>query len=279
MAREVRRAMGLQSRPMSRTRLDIALVERGLVPTRARAQAAVVAGHVRVDGRVVDKPGTAVAADAALEVTAAAPYVSRGGEKLAGALDVLALDVRGARALDLGASTGGFTDCLLQRGAAHVVAVDVGYGQLAWSLRGDERVTVMERTNARHLVAGDLPYAPDLVVCDVAFIGIGAIWPAVARVAAPGFRALMMVKPQFEVGRAHVGSGGVVRDPAHRRDAIVAVATALSAERGVVRAVTPSTLPGPKGNREFFILVEDAASGASAIDVTAAAERAVEEAA
>ncbi len=252
---------------MARTRLDQALVERGLAPSRARAQAAVVAGHVRVNGAVADKPSTAIDEDASIEVEAPPPYVSRGGEKLAGALADLAVDVTGAMALDLGASTGGFTDCLLQNGARSVIAVDVGYGQLAWNLRNDPRVTVMERTNARHLTPQDLPYAPDLVTCDLAFISVGTVWPAVAGCLADGFRALLLVKPQFEVGRGRVGSGGVVRDPAAHRDAIIQVAHAVSAVRGVVCGVVPSRLVGPKGNREFFLLVRDGADVGGGIDV------------
>lgn len=261
---------------MTRYRLDLALVERGLADTRAKAQAAVLAGRVRIDGVVANKASLTVGHDTAIELLAPPPFVSRGGEKLAGALDDTGLDVSGASALDLGASTGGFTDCLLQRGAGRVIAVDVGYGQLAWTLRTDARVTVMERTNARSLTPADLPYAPDLVVCDVAFISIATIWPAVARCAAGGFRALMMVKPQFEVGKGQVGSGGVVRDPRLHRDAIMRVATAIEADRGVVRTVAASRLTGPKGNREFFLLVEDGARGAERIDVAAAAECATE---
>lgn len=236
----------------------------------------MVAGLVRVDGAVADKPSTAIADDAVIEMQAPPPFVSRGGEKLAGALADLDVDVTGAVALDLGASTGGFTDCLLQGGAVHVVAVDVGYGQLAWTLRNDPRVTVLERTNARHLVPDDLPYAPDLVTCDLAFISVGTVWPAVAACLADGARAVLLVKPQFEVGRGRVGSGGVVRDPAAHRDAIIQVADAVSAVRGVVCGVVPSRLVGPKGNREFFLLVRDPGEGVEAIDVEAQAMRVTE---
>jgi 23S rRNA (cytidine1920-2'-O)/16S rRNA (cytidine1409-2'-O)-methyltransferase len=238
---------------MSRIRLDAALVERGLVPSRARAQAAVAAGQVRVNGALAARPAAPVDPDADLVVDAPPPFVSRGGEKLAGALDDFALDVTGARALDLGASTGGFTDCLLQRGAASVVAVDVGYGQLAWTLRNDPRVTVLERTNARHLTPDAVGEAPDLVTCDLAFISVETVWPAVAACLAGDHRAVVLVKPQFEVGKGQVGSGGVVRDPALHARAIERVAGALTAQGGRVLGVAASHLTGPKGNREFFV--------------------------
>jgi 23S rRNA (cytidine1920-2'-O)/16S rRNA (cytidine1409-2'-O)-methyltransferase len=218
-----------------------------------------MAGRVRVDGRTVDKPGAGVAEGAAIAVEPAREYVSRGGIKLANALDALGVDVRGACAIDLGASTGGFTDCLLQRGARRVIAVDVGYGQLDWGLRQDERVHVMERTNARDLRPGLLPWAPDLATCDLSFISIGTVWGAVRRCLAPGWRAMVMVKPQFEVGRERVGSGGVVRDPQAREDAVRGVVAALEAEGGRVAGTADSGLPGPKGNRETFVLAVDAA--------------------
>jgi 23S rRNA (cytidine1920-2'-O)/16S rRNA (cytidine1409-2'-O)-methyltransferase len=247
---------------MPRSRLDVALVERGLFPNRSRAQAAVMAGRVRVDGRAADKPGAGVPEGASLEVQGADEYVSRGGVKLAVALDALGVEVAGARALDLGASTGGFTDCLLQRGAAEVIALDVGYGQLAWSLRTDARVHVMERTNARRLSPGDLPYAPDLVTCDLSFISIGTVWGAVVPCLARGWRAMVMVKPQFEVGRGRVGSGGVVRDDEAREDAVRSVAGVIEAAGGRVAGRADAGLPGPKGNREVFLLAEDAGEGA-----------------
>ncbi|HVH00210.1 MAG TPA: TlyA family RNA methyltransferase [Miltoncostaeaceae bacterium] len=244
---------------MPRSRLDVALVERGLFPSRARAQAAVMAGRVHVDGRRVDKPGAGVAEGAAIAVEPAREYVSRGGIKLANALDALEVDVRGACAIDLGASTGGFTDCLLQRGARRVIAVDVGYGQLDWALRQDERVHVMERTNARDLRPELLPWQPDLATCDLSFISIGTVWGAVRRCLAPGWRAMVMVKPQFEVGRERVGSGGVVRDPQAREDAVRAVIEAIEAEGGRAAGTADSGLPGPRGNREIFVLAVDAA--------------------
>ena len=229
------------------------LVQRGLFPTRSRAQAAVMAGRVRVDGRPVDKPGVNVAEDAEVAVRQEREYVSRGGLKLVAALEALGVDVTGAQALDLGASTGGFTDCLLQRGAARVIALDVGYGQLDWSLRGDDRVHVMERTNARHLSPGDLPYAPDLVTCDLSFISVGTVWGAVVPCLAPGWRAMVMVKPQFEVGRERVGSGGVVRDEAAREDAVRGVVEVIEATGGRVLGTADAGVPGPKGNREVFV--------------------------
>ena len=247
---------------MPRSRLDVALVERGLFPNRSRAQAAVMAGRVRVDGRPADKPGSGVADGAELEVAEGAEYVSRGGVKLAGALDALGVDLAGARALDLGASTGGFTDCMLGRGAQSVIALDVGYGQLAWSLRQDPRVHVMERTNARYLTPGALPYAPDMVTCDLSFISIGTVWGAVVPCLARGWRAMVMVKPQFEVGRERVGSGGVVRDDAVREDAVRGVIEGIEATGGRVLGTADAGLPGPKGNREVFVLAADAGVGA-----------------
>ncbi|MGI9540061.1 MAG: TlyA family RNA methyltransferase, partial [Miltoncostaeaceae bacterium] len=199
---------------MPSTRLDLALVERGLARSRSAARALVMAGQVTVDGRPADKPGTGVPQAADLAVADGQRFVSRGGEKLSGALHDLGVDVQGAWALDLGASTGGFTDCLLQSGAREVVSVDVGYGQLDWALRNDERVHVRERLNARSLSADDLPYAPDLVTCDLAFISVATVWPAVAPLLDGGWRALVLVKPQFEASPSEGGKGGVVRDAA-----------------------------------------------------------------
>ncbi len=262
---------------MSRSRLDAALVERGLAPSRTRAQAAVVAGRVRVDGAVVDRPATPVTEAATLELDPGNPFVSRGGEKLAGALDDLSIDVTGVVALDLGASTGGFTDCLLQRGARQVTAVDVGYGQLAWSLRIDPRVSVKERTNARNLVPDDLSERPDFVTCDLAFISIETVWPAVARCLADVFRGVLLVKPQFEVGRGNVGSGGVVRDPGQHRFAIERVASAIGGTGAVVTGVVPSHLIGPKGNREFCLAISDGVTG-TPVPLEAAVDDAIREA-
>ena len=228
-------------------RVDVLLVERGLAESRAQAQALVLAGLVPG----YDKPGTQVDEGAELEVERPPPYVSRGGHKLEHALDELAVDPAGRDALDVGASTGGFTDVLLQRGARRVIALDVGYGQLHPKLRGDPRVTVLERTNARELT--ELPFAPDLVTCDVSFISVRkALAPALA-LAAPGWEALVLVKPQFEAGRAEVGKGGVVRDPAVHGRVLREVAEAAQAWGGQAAAVVDSGLPGPKGNREFFV--------------------------
>ena len=246
----------LQSRLMARSRLDAALVERGLVPSRARAQAAVASGRVRINGNVADRPANPVEPDDTLVVEPAPEFVSRGGEKLAGALADIDLDVTGVRALDLGASTGGFTDCLLQRGAAHVIAVDVGYGQLAWTLRNDPRVTVLERTNARHLTSDAVDPPADFATCDLAFISVATVWPAAVRCLTRDHRALVLVKPQFEVGKGKVPQGGVVRDPVLHAEAIRHVARAITAHGGRVRSVVASRLIGPKGNREFFIFCE-----------------------
>jgi 23S rRNA (cytidine1920-2'-O)/16S rRNA (cytidine1409-2'-O)-methyltransferase len=238
----------------ARVRLDRLLLERGLVDSRERARRLIMAGLVLVDDRPVTKPGTALPGDAAIRLrTPESRYVSRGGEKLAGALDAFGLDVQGLVALDVGASTGGFTDCLLQRGARRVIAVDVGYGQLAWQLRQDPRVTVIERTNARTLTPTVLPDTPDLAVVDVSFISLRLVLPAVlACLCRPG-TIVALVKPQFEVGRDHVGKGGVVRDPTLRAAAVTSVRNAAEALGLQVRGEADSILPGPKGNREVFL--------------------------
>jgi 23S rRNA (cytidine1920-2'-O)/16S rRNA (cytidine1409-2'-O)-methyltransferase len=229
-------------------RLDVLMVERGLAESRAQAQALVMAGRVRGFA----KPGTQLDEAAEIELERPAPYVSRGGEKLAHALDATRLDPAGAHALDVGASTGGFTDVLLQRGAEHVVALDVGYGQLAQRLRDDPRVTVVERKNARDLERDDLPYAPDLVVCDVSFISIRLALPPALDAAQPGWQALVLVKPQFEAGRAEAPRG-VVRDRDVHRRVLRELAEAATQWHAEPRAVVDSGLPGPKGNREFFL--------------------------
>ena len=228
-------------------RLDVLLVERGLAETRSQAQALVLAGRVRG----FDKPGQQVDDATDIDVDQPSPYVSRGGEKLSNALDALGLDVRARDALDVGASTGGFTDVLLQRGAARVIALDVGYGQLHPKLRADPRVTVLERTNAREL--RELPFAPDLIVCDVSFISARTALPPVLALARPGWEALVLVKPQFEAGRQDVGKGGVVRDPEVQRRTVRAVAEAAIGWGARTLAAVDSGLPGPKGNREFFL--------------------------
>jgi 23S rRNA (cytidine1920-2'-O)/16S rRNA (cytidine1409-2'-O)-methyltransferase len=236
-------------RPVRRVkkRLDLLLVERGLAESRTQAQALVMAGLVRG----YDKPGTQVADDAELVVARGREYVSRGGVKLAHALDLLGVDPRGRSCLDLGASTGGFTDVLLRRGAARVIALDVGYGQLHPRLREDDRVVVLERTNARHL--RELPFAPELVVCDVSFISVRAALPPALELAAPGWQAVVLVKPQFEAGRRDVGKGGVVRDRAVHRLVLREVAEAALDWEARTVGVVDSGLPGPKGNREFFL--------------------------
>jgi 23S rRNA (cytidine1920-2'-O)/16S rRNA (cytidine1409-2'-O)-methyltransferase len=240
-----------------RKRLDMAMAERGLFESRSRAAAAVMAGAVRVGGEPARKPGQMVGDDDEITVERGPDYVSRGGIKLANALDALPIDVVGRRALDVGASTGGFTDVLLQRGAAHVVALDVAYGELHWKLRTDDRVTVIERTNARSVRAEDLPYAPDLIVADVSFISLTKVLPAVLACAAERFDCLAMVKPQFEVGRGQVGKGGVVRDEATRRAAIDGVADAVRALGAIVRGEVASGLAGPKGNLETFLWIAE----------------------
>jgi 23S rRNA (cytidine1920-2'-O)/16S rRNA (cytidine1409-2'-O)-methyltransferase len=230
-------------------RLDVLLVERGLAESRSQAQALVLAGLVRG----YDKPGAQVADDVELDVEHPPRFVSRGGEKLQNALDALGVSVAGRDCADVGASTGGFTDCLLQAGARRVVAIDVGYGQLHPRLRGDPRVTVLERVNARLLT--ELPFAPELVVCDVSFISVTKALPPVLTLAVPGWEALVLVKPQFEAGRAEV-TKGVVRDPDVQRKVLETVIEAARAWGGVTVGVVDSGLPGPKGNREFFVHLE-----------------------
>jgi 23S rRNA (cytidine1920-2'-O)/16S rRNA (cytidine1409-2'-O)-methyltransferase len=233
-------------------RADVLLVEQGLAESRAQAQALVLAGLVPG----VAKPGQQLDEATALEVERLPQYVSRGGDKLANALDALELDVRGRHALDVGASTGGFTDVLLQRGAARVIALDVGYGQLHPRLRGDARVIVLERTNARAVT--ELPFPPDLIVCDVSFISVRTALPQLLRLAQPGWEGVVLVKPQFEAGRADVGKGGVVRDPEVRRRVVREVAEAALGWQGRTVAAVDSGVPGPKGNREVFLhLVHD----------------------
>ncbi len=263
------------SAAMPKRRLDTLLAERGLFETRTRAAAAVMAGDVRVGDRPARKPGELVAPDAELAVAERPAFVSRGGVKLANALDAFGIDPAGRRALDAGASTGGFTDCLLQRGAEAVIALDVAYGELHWTLRNDPRVTVVERRNARSLAPGELPWAPDLIVADVSFISLTKVLPAVLAAAAPRFDCLALVKPQFEVGRERVGKGGVVREAAERRAALVAVATHARDEIGAaVLGFASSGLPGPAGNRESFVWLAEAGRPGAIEDSEAAARRA-----
>jgi 23S rRNA (cytidine1920-2'-O)/16S rRNA (cytidine1409-2'-O)-methyltransferase len=260
---------------MPRVRLDALLASRGLYESRSRAAAAVIAGDVMLGPgrRRAEKPGQLVADDVEVDVVAPPPFVSRGGVKLANALDAFAVDVAGRRGLDVGASTGGFTDCLLQRGAVHVVALDVAYGELHWSLREDVRVTVIERANARALECSALPYRPDVIVMDLSFISLEKVLPAVLACGAPdGFDCLAMVKPQFEVGRERLGKGGVVRSAEDRRDAVAAVAACGAGAGASVLGFAPSGLPGPSGNRETFVWFGEAgrAGALGADDVRAA---------
>ena len=235
-------------------RLDQLLVERGLAPTRAKAQALILAGTVFSGERRLDKPGASFATDMPVEVRGKDhPFVSRGGIKLAHGLDHFRIDPHGLVALDIGASTGGFTDVLLQRGAARVYAVDVGFGQFAWSLRNDPRVVLLERVNARHLTAAQIPEPVDLVVCDASFIGLETVLPAPLALAKKQANLVALIKPQFEVGPDRVGKGGVVRDPALHREVCDRIAAWLTAQGWRVLGVVESPIRGPEGNVEFLI--------------------------
>ncbi len=235
-------------------RLDVLLVERGLVETRAKAQALILAGAVFSGDRKLDKAGTAYAEDTPLEVkTRDHPWVSRGGIKLAHALEHFAIDVAGFVALDVGASTGGFTDVLLQKGAVRVYAVDVGHGQLAWKLRQDPRVVVLERANARYLTAEQVPEPPDIVVCDASFIGLETVLPAALGLAKPDAWLVALIKPQFEVGPDRVGKGGVVRDPALHQEVCARIAAWLTGRGWEVAGIVESPIRGPEGNIEFLV--------------------------
>ncbi len=238
---------------MARRRADVVLAERGFFESRERAKAAILAGEVRIAGEVVRKAGEQVDDDAPFEVAEAPRFVSRGGHKLSGALDDFGLDVAGKRAVDVGASTGGFTDCLLQRGAASVAALDVGYGQLAWSLRQDDRVTVFERTNIRGAdpVALGAPF--DVVVVDVSFISLRMVLPHLLALLGSGANLVALVKPQFEAGKGRVGKKGVVRDRSVHEDVITNVLSAVRSAGLVVRGLTWSPIRGPEGNIEFWL--------------------------
>jgi 23S rRNA (cytidine1920-2'-O)/16S rRNA (cytidine1409-2'-O)-methyltransferase len=259
---------------VARRRLDAELVRRGLATSRTEAQAAVREGLVLVGGRTAGKPSTLVdPADPVELIGPGRPFVSRGGEKLDAALDRFGIEVDGRRALDAGASTGGFTDCLLRRGATHVVAVDVGYGQLAWSLREDPRVTVLERTNVRDIRSDALPFAPEIVVADLSFISLRLVIGALTGIAAEDAELVLLVKPQFEAGRDAVDRGGVVRDPERWADAIGRVADAAVAAGLRPLAVMASPLRGPAGNVEFLLHATKVAAGAgpgAELDVDAA---------
>jgi 23S rRNA (cytidine1920-2'-O)/16S rRNA (cytidine1409-2'-O)-methyltransferase len=255
----------------ARTRLDQWLVALGLFPSREQARAAILAGRVTVNGKVSDKAGEAVPPGAEVAVDSGPKYVGRGGDKLAGALAALDVDVTGLVALDAGAATGGFVDCLLQHGAAHVIAVDVGYGQLAWRLRQDRRVTVVERQNLRHLtpellaslLAPGLRW-PELVTLDLSFIGLDKVFAPVRRLLRPGGRVLALVKPQFEVGPGQVGKRGVVRRPAQHVEALRSTTAAALANGYAVEGMTHSPLRGPEGNIEFFLLLRAVYAGHAA---------------
>ena len=238
----------------ARTRLDVRLVNDGLVASRERARALILAGRVKVDGEVVSKAGASVLDGVAIEIVEPDfPWVGRGGVKLAHALDAFGIDVVGREGLDIGASTGGFTDVLLQRGARRVVALDVGHGQLDWRLREDPRVVVLEHRNARQLERGWLPAPVDVVTIDVSFISLRLILPALPPVLAPGADIVALVKPQFEAGRGEVGRGGLVKDPAVH-EAVLARVTESAASCGLTRlAMTPSPITGATGNQEFLM--------------------------
>jgi len=249
-----------------RRRLDAELVRRGLVDSRARAVEAVAAGRVLVGGAPATTSARRVGADEPISVSGPAPpYVSRGGEKLSAALEAFPLPVGGRRALDAGASTGGFTDCLLQRGASEVVAVDVGRGQLSWRLQTDARVRILDRMNVRNLLADDIGGAVPVAVADLSFISLLTVAPALARCTTPDAHLVLLVKPQFEAGRARVGKGGIVRDPAVHREVLVQVATGLAAQGLPVVGAIASPITGADGNREFLVHIDRAAR---AVEVT-----------
>lgn len=247
---------------MARKRIDAILVDRGLFESRERARAAILAGDIRAGEEIVKKAGELIAEDAVIHVARRPRFVSRGGEKLAGALATFGVRVTGRRAVDVGASTGGFTDCLLQAGAVGVTAVDVGYGQLAWTLRNDDRVTVFERTNIRHADPVELGAPFDLVVTDVSFISLKTVLPTLAALAGPDADILALVKPQFELGKGRVGKRGVVRSAGDHTEALDSAAQAALALGLVVRGMTFSPIKGPEGNIEFWLWM--AWNGASA---------------
>ncbi|MFZ0582206.1 MAG: TlyA family RNA methyltransferase [Candidatus Acidiferrales bacterium] len=244
---------GRQNRKPGKTRLDVAIVERGLAPSRERAQAILLAGNVLVNGQKMEKPGTQIAADASLEIIGEAlPYVSRGGLKLEGALEDFQISPRNKICLDVGSSTGGFTDCLLQNGASRVFAVDVSADQLDWKLRQDPRVTSIER-NARYLRPYDIPERPAVITMDVSFISVAKVLPAIVPVAAPGTDFVILIKPQFELEKGEIGKGGIVRDAALHQKAIDRVQSAAAACSLELLGISPSRVPGTEGNQEFFL--------------------------
>ncbi|MCL4459215.1 MAG: TlyA family RNA methyltransferase [Chloroflexi bacterium] len=258
---------------MSKRRLDVLLVERGLAESREKARALIMAGDVLVEGRVVNKAGFLVSEESPIFVKKRLPYVSRGGLKLAAALERFSLDVRGLVMLDVGASTGGFTDCLLCNGAQRVYAVDVGYGQLDWNLRSDPRVVPLERTNIRYL--DSFPEPIDAAVVDVSFISLILVLPQVLKLTKPDAWIIALIKPQFEAGREQVGKGGVVKDPAILRAVLEKICTWAKDQGLSVRGLIPSPLRGPAGNREFLICL---AKGDKGVSIDQAIERAIKEA-
>jgi 23S rRNA (cytidine1920-2'-O)/16S rRNA (cytidine1409-2'-O)-methyltransferase len=262
------------SRRVKRVRLDLAVQAHGLTASRERARALILAGQVLVENRVVDKAGTLVAEDAQIALKVPEhPYVGRGGVKLHGAIETFVIPVTGRVCLDLGASTGGFTDCLLRHGAARVYAVDVGRGQLDVKLRADPRVTVMERTHVLKLTSTDFPDRPNLATVDLSFISLAAILPALPPLLTDSGDILALIKPQFEVGKGHVGKGGVVRDPEAHRQVITKVGR-RAVELGLqILGVAPSCLLGPKGNREFFICLSKMGTGLTPEEAAAQAVR------
>jgi 23S rRNA (cytidine1920-2'-O)/16S rRNA (cytidine1409-2'-O)-methyltransferase len=242
-----------QSRKPGKTRLDVLIVVRGLAPSRERAQAILLAGNVLVNGQKMEKPGTQIAADARIEIIGdALPYVSRGGLKLEGALEDFQVSPLGKICLDVGSSTGGFTDCLLQNGASRVFAVDVSVDQLDWKLRKDNRVTAIER-NARYLRTEDIPEQPAVITMDVSFISVAKVLPAAVPVAAPGADFLILIKPQFELEKGEIGKGGIVRDAALHQKAIDRVQLAAAGCSLELLGISPSRVPGSEGNQEFFL--------------------------
>jgi 23S rRNA (cytidine1920-2'-O)/16S rRNA (cytidine1409-2'-O)-methyltransferase len=238
---------------VDRVRLDVLLVERGLVPNRSRAQAVLIAGLVHSDGERLDKPGTRVAIDIPLEVGEGRRWVGRGAHKMIGALDRFEIDVEGLDAIDVGSSTGGFTQVLLERGSPRVIALDVGKGQLDWGLRNDPRVTVMEGCNARHLDPSALPFSPQIAVFDVSFISLVRVIVPVTRTMTPAWQAIALVKPQFEVGRDRVGKRGIVKDPQLHLEVLRQMESHIHSQDWVLYSAAPSPIRGAQGNREFLM--------------------------
>jgi len=251
-----------------RERVDVLLVERGLAPTRARAQALILAGRVRSAGARLDKPGTGIPRDSPLDVAPGPRFVGRGGDKLDGALPRLGVVPDGRDAIDVGASTGGFTQVLLARGARRVIALDVGRGQLDWQLRNDDRVLPLEGLNARYLRPEDLPFVPDLAVVDVSFISLELVLPAVWRCIEPHGEVVALIKPQFEVGRGKVGRGGIVREPGRHREVLTRITDFCGAAGWPARTLCASPLRGATGNQEYFVMLRAAGESAATDDLT-----------